>query len=359
MTAQLDARLRELPPGTFHDLVMKISEIDRFRGWWEGRESPSPATLERVKRQVVEHSAHASTQISDRGVARVEARAPWRRWRTGKPNGPDLTAHRAYAEVLRTVFDGHGEMQFSEALILQLHAELLKYSPGDQRHRGKYKTIPEPLGAHAHRRIESLALRPTAPDLVPKEMQAATEWTTARVASSEFHPLLVTAGFILELLAIRPFADGNGRLSRILTNFFLLQCGYAYVPYASLERVIAQRWSEHYVALRQSQAKRNLPRPDISAWLHAFLDVLRAQTQELKAVTEAWPDSSRLSHNQRRVLALLETNEEVTNRLVCGELGISRDTAKQVLNRLVAVNLLRRAGAGRAVRYRRAPGLAG
>jgi predicted transcriptional regulator len=39
---------------------------------------------------------------------------------------------------------------------------------------------------------------------------------------------------------------------------------------------------------------------------------------------------------------------------VAGELGLSRETAKQVLNRLVALNLLTRIGAGRAARYRRA-----
>jgi Fic family protein len=35
-----------------------------------------------------------------------------------------------------------------------------------------------------------------------------------------------------------PFQDGNGRLSRVLTTLLLLQVGYAYVPYSSLESVI-------------------------------------------------------------------------------------------------------------------------
>jgi len=54
------------------------------------------------------------------------------------------------------------------------------------------------------------------------------------------------------------------------------------------------------------------------------------------------------------VLRLLERNGEVTNRFVCGELGMLTDTAKQVLNRLLALNLVSRIGAGRAVRYRKA-----
>jgi Fic family protein len=269
-----------------------------------------------------------------------------------------LRRQAGYEELLRAVFDGHGEVQFGEGLILQFHARLLKYSAADQQHRGKYKAAPEPLMPYPRRRTESPALRPAAPDLVPGEMRAAIEWTAARLAAAEFHPLLVIASFILEFLAIRPFADGNGRLSRILTNFLLLRCGYAYVPYVSLESVIAQRWAEYYLALRHSQANRNLPRPDISPWLCAFLDAMRVQIDELKALIEGWPDSSRLSENQRRVLELLEREEDITNRLVCRELGIPKDTAKQVLNRLLALNLVGRAGAGRAVRYRRPYGLA-
>lgn len=54
----------------------------------------------------------------------------------------------------------------------------------------------------------------------------------------KLHPHLVIAVFIVEFLAIHPFQDGNGRLSRVITTYLLLRCGYAYVPYSSLEAVI-------------------------------------------------------------------------------------------------------------------------
>ena len=67
------------------------------------------------------------------------------------------------------------------------------------------------------------------------------------------HPLLILAIFIAVFRAIHPFQDGNGRLSRILTTLLLLQAGYAYVPYSSLESVIENSKEDYYLALRQTQ----------------------------------------------------------------------------------------------------------
>ena len=54
-------------------------------------------------------------------------------------------------------------------------------------------------------------------------------------------------------LEIHLFEDGNGRLSRVLTTLLLLQAGYAFVPYSSLESVVEQRKDAYYLALRLTQ----------------------------------------------------------------------------------------------------------
>ncbi len=358
MQERLDARLWHLPPDALHDLLRKVSEIDEFRGWWRGCDLSGRVILERRKKQVVQISARASAQIDGRALSGTRAEGLSSGTGMARPEVRHSSRAQGYAELLRAVFDGHEEMTFGEDLILQFHARLLTYSLEGSGGRGRYRTGFDKRPAHIQRSRESFALRPAAPHLVPGEMKAVTEWAAARFASSDFHPLLLTASFILEFLAIRPFAHGNGRMSRILTNFFLLQSGYSYIRYASLEKVIADQWAEYYLALRRSQANRNLPVPDIKAWLFAFLDALRAQIGEVKTAIAELTGERLLSENQLGVLDLLERNEEVTNRLVCCELGIPKDTAKQVLNRLLALDMVRRVGAGRAVRYRRSQLLA-
>jgi Fic family protein len=336
MQDRLDARLRELPAAAVHGIIARIAEIDEFKGWWRARDRPSPAVLARLKKRAVAAATDDASRVG-----------------RGEPADPSRAAR--YAAALRAVFDGHADMAFGEDLVLRLHARLLGHSPGNQGARGGYKTTLDRDAALPRRGTESVALRPTDPLLTPGEMQAATGWAASRLASGAFHPLLVNAGFILEFLAIRPFADGNGRLSRILTTLLLLKSGYAFVPYASLEKAIADRRTDYYLALRRSQANRNVPRPDISSWIVAVLDAIRAQARDLRETVSGSPAESLLSENQLAALDLLQRNREVTNRLVCRDLGIPRDTAKQVLARLVALNMIQRIGAGRAARYRKTP----
>lgn len=309
--------------------------------------------LKKLNSRVVSLSAAASLQIGGRVAPRAEVDR-WRPDSSTRREARDAAHVAGYAEALRTVFDGHRDLPFGESLVQDLHVRLLKYSPEDAAHRGTYRTVSAPHRSAVRGTMEASALRSVDPDLTPRAMALATEWASRRLASSEFHPLLVIAGFILELHAIRPFVNANGRVSRTVSTYLLLRSGYTFVPYASLERIIADRWVDYYFALRQSQGTVNRPRPDITPWLLMFLDVVRTQTRQLRALLDRQPDVGRLSKSQIGVLTLLEQHGEVTNRFVCGELAIPKDTAKQVLNRLLELNFVRRIGAGRAVRYRKA-----
>jgi Fic family protein len=269
---------------------------------------------------------------------------------------PASAAEAGYAEALRAVFDGPAAMAPGEREILALHGRVFRNAASAGQPAGRYKTSAAPAGIERRWVTEPVALRPPGPLLVPAQMEALTAWLSSRISGTEFHPLLVAAAYLLEFLAIRPFAAGNGRVSRLLTNLLLLRCGHAYIPYGSLEGAIAARWEEYYLALRRSQASRNLPRPDISPWLVAFLDALESQQRMAGEAVRRLPREGRLSGNQLAVLAIAARDGEVTNRRAAAELTLPRETAKQTLNRLVALGALRRLGAGRATRYRPAHG---
>jgi len=327
---RFDARLRSLPAASLHGLVSRMAEVEAFRGWWEGTPKPPAPVLRRVREGVIAASAAA---------ARIAGAAP-------------SPAEGGYAEALRAVFVSPASMPPGEDRVLALHAAIFRNVEPERRHAGRYKTSAPRPGIERRWVMEPVALRPPGPLLVPAQMETLSAWLASRIDGAEFHPLLVAAAYLLEFLAIRPFAAGNGRVSRLLTNLLLLRCGHTYMPYASLEAAIDSQWEEYYIALRRSQASRNLPRPDISPWLSAFLDALAAQQRNVRQTLSRLPTEGRLSGNQTAVLALAAKIGEVTNRRVAAELAVPRETAKQTLNRLVALGALRRLGAGRATRYR-------
>ena len=60
-------------------------------------------------------------------------------------------------------------------------------------------------------------------------MRELVEWTRDAYTDKQLHPLLIIGIFIVRFLAIHPFQDGNGRLSRVITTLLLLKSGYTYV----------------------------------------------------------------------------------------------------------------------------------
>jgi Fic family protein len=353
MDHRMDNRLAGVSPPAWPALLARISEIDEFKGWWRGRYSPPPSFLGGLRKKTISLSAKASVGIDWVGIPRAEEDPSLALPPAGAEELRRASAAR-YAHLLKTVFDAHGRIPLSRETIFEFHAELLRYSPGDRLHRGAYRLLPDRSAYLPRRTIESIALRSADPDAIPGAMDALLRWTNSRMDSGGSHPLLVVAGFLLEFLAIRPFAAGNGRASRLLTHLLLLRTGYSYLPYAPLDTVIAERKAEYYLALRKSQSSLHLPRPDMGPWFLAFLDALRVHAGELRRALAPLPAEVRLSGKQEGALALFERHREITNRLVSAELGLPRETAKQVLNRLVALHLISRVGAGRAVRYRKA-----
>ncbi len=351
MGNRLSKRLHSLSNRELSLILTKIAKVDEFKGWWKGASRLSPQILGRLKRSIVVTSAGASTRIEGSQLSDKEVEKLLSGLRVNKLKDRDSQEVAGYAEVLRVVFDSYRDIAFSEGVILQFHRELLKYSTKDENLRGQYKRSPNKVVAFDEAGGENVLFNPTEPHLTPSKMRELVEWTKEQLAAEEFHPLLVIANFILEFLAIHPFHDGNGRLSRILTNLLLAQAGYAYVPYASLEKIIEDHKVEYYLALREGQKDIKSETAKVAKWILFFVETMIRQTEVLSDFLKGTPDSKILSPNQQRTMKLFDQHEEITNKMVAEELKIPAVSAKQILNRLIELTLIERLGAGRATRY--------
>jgi len=179
-----------------------------------------------------------------------------------------------------------------------------------------------------------------------------TSWVNDEREKGHLHPLLIIALFVVVFLEIHPFQDGNGRLSRVLTTLLLMQAGYAYVPYSSLESVIELNKEAYYLALRQTQGSIRTDAPDWQPWLVFFLRSLAEQVRRLekkvereKIVLAALPELS---------LQIVEFAREHGRVTIGGAMtltGVSRNTLKQHFRQLVERGHLNQQGSGRGVWY--------
>lgn len=167
-------------------------------------------------------------------------------------------------------------------------------------------------------------------------MTELIEWLHQEEDLKRLHPLLIIAIFIVILLAIHPFQDGNGRLNRVLTMLLLLQAGYAYMPYSSLESVIENNKESYYLALRQTQATIEREDPNWRPWLHFFLRALQLQKRSLAAkIARERVALTRLPEFSLIILEHAREHGRVTMADIILRTGASRNTLKEHFRKLM------------------------
>jgi Fic family protein len=142
-----------------------------------------------------------------------------------------------------------------------LHGVLLKYSSKDEDHRGEYKKVPNDVQAFG---LDGKSLGVVFETATPFEtagwMMELVDWFNRSIEEETQHPLILIGIFIVVFLAIHPFKDGNGRLSRILTTLLLLRAGYVMcriVRWKALSKAIRTAITSRYAVLSRPFAKKS------------------------------------------------------------------------------------------------------
>jgi len=331
-----------------------IRQIDELRGRWVEGADLDRQVLTRLRKSVLVTSTGASTRIegselSDEDVEKLMRGLSLKRFRSR-----DAQEVQGYYELLTNVFNSYQTVPFSEGTIKFFHRELLKHAEKDAGHRGEYKK-KENRVEMVNNAGESIGIlfETTPAYLTSKEMLELVEWTQQAILERKFHPLLIIGNFIIEFLAIHPFEDGNGRLSRVLTNLLLLQQGYAYIPYVSHEKIIEDNKAEYYLALRQSQQTFKFQNADTTPWTRFFLNVLLAQSKQALELLAHAQTEQLLSPQQELVWKHIPQTDTTTPSEITRAASVPRPTVNQALQKLLRLKMIERIGSGRSTRYKR------
>ena len=187
----------------------------------------------------------------------------------------------------------------------------------------------------------------------PAAMQELHERFATASESGAHHPLLLIGCYVFDFLAIHPFRDGNGRISRLLTLLALYQAGYEIGRYVSLERLIDQTRDTYYEALGAAGHGWHEDEHHIEPWLRYFLGILTAAYKELQASSSA-PSPRATKREAIAQFIRSSTAEELTVADVRRAVPAASDSyIDKTLARLRDEGLIEPTGTGRGARWRR------
>lgn len=294
------ARIDEQYPGFagFDEWPLSLQNPDlwerRLTSLRTQRESVSADDLKRaqeiaIRAAAVDTGAIEGLYVVDRGFTMTVATqaAAWEveAQKKGESFEDFFKAHlRAYELVLDAVME---RLPITEAWVRRLHEEIcasqdvyeVRTPIGIQYHplaKGTYKTHPN------HVRTSDGSIHAYAPvSETPIEMdRLISELRSERFGQA--HPVLQAAYSHHALVAIHPFADGNGRVARALASFFLVRA--ASVPLL----IFADQKLTYFKAL--AEADRGDPEPFIRFTHHRAMGALDLIGEMLLAAKSPSPE---------------------------------------------------------------------
>ncbi len=335
------------------DVLALIARLDEFKGGWRALGSLAPERLFSLRRVATIESIGSSTRIEGSKLSDREVEALLSKLSITKFETRDQQEIAGYANLMDVVFESWADIPLTDNHLRQLHQILLQHSPKDERHRGHYKVSNNNVAAfdESGRQI-GIVFQTASPFDTPRFVTELLQWANIERAQKTLHPLLVIAIFVVVFLEIHPFQDGNGRLSRVLTTLLLLQAGYAWVPYASLESVVEANKEGYYLALRQTQTTIRSDEPDWQPWVLFFLRSLNEQVRRLEKKLEherlVLPSLPLLS---TKLIEFAREHGRITMAEALLRTGSNRNTLKGHFKALVDKGHFTRHGAGRGVWY--------
>lgn len=337
---------------TFHgqprELGPLLARIDTGRG----REQLYADQVPQVLRHLSEHARIASITASnaiegvvvdaDRAI-KIAAGAP----RFRNRNEQEFAGYRDAIDGLMRL-DRYEPL--SVPLLLHLHRQLFEHSGG----RGGYlKTDQNYIVSYesGHREI---VFEPPSPRDTEFLLPETIDRYNAAKEQELGHPLILLGALILDLLAIHPVADGNGRLARLVTTYELLSLGYGVARYVSLEQRIYESKNTYYARLYESQRGWHSNDHTIWPWVSYLASVLSGAYEDFEQRVAAASETVGNKQDRARRYILEQAPPEFRRRDIERALpGVSPATVRLVLNELRDAGAIAVEGGGAGARWRR------
>jgi Fic family protein len=340
----LDRQLGVVPA----PMVVTLGEID----WAQGVQSVSverrPETLKTLVQIARIQSVESSNAIED--ITAPAERIQKLVAESATPINRDEQEIAGYRAVLDTINADAAHIPFTPKVVEQLHRDLYQFTSTPAGHWKNVENSIQQIGPAGARVVRFQ----TVPALAtPAAMRELHECFTAARDTGGHHPLLLIGCYVFDFLAIHPFLDGNGRMSRLLTLLLLRQAGYDIGRFISLERLVDDTRETYYEALQAAGHGWHDDEHDIGPWLRYFLGILTAAYRELRGSIDAVSGRGSKREAIRRFIDLSIADEFTVADIRRAVPTASQSYISKTLSQLRDEGLIQPVSAGRGAHWRR------
>jgi len=210
--------------------------------------------------------------------------------------------------------------------------------------KGSMEVVSGPLGR------EKVHFEAPTAERIDSEMEKLLDWIENEM---EVDPVLKAAISHLWFVTIHPFEDGNGRITRAITEMILARSDNSVKRFYSMSAQIRVERKQYYEVLERTQKGNS----DITEWILWFLECLQEAInstygvlQKVLQKAEFWKIHSSTILNERQQKMIDRILDGFTGKLTTTKWGkickCSQDTALRDIQDLIKKNILQKEPSG-------------
>ena len=254
-----------------------------------------------------------------------------------------------YRDALNLVHENHDKLRINEQEILNLHK--IMEADNERIIGGQYKEEDNLIIAVDAWGNRVIRFAPVPASETPQAMEQLILAYMDAKQSYSINQLFLIPCFILDFLCIHPFADGNGRISRLLSLLMLYKNGFDAGKYISFEEQINKHKGAYYNSLHLSSQNWHDNTSDYYPFMENFISTLFMCYQELNKRFAVIGDK-RLSKKNRVETAVMNSLMPISKRELQFILpDISIKTIERVLSEMQNTGIIKKDGSFRDARY--------
>ena len=210
----------------------------------------SPKAYEKLHEQAIIESTISSSRIE--GIETSKKREKELLVENSKPVNHAEKEISGYHDAIIYISNHYDEIDFNEETIKMIHSMLMNYTNSI---KGEYKKSNNEIIVKYDDGTYRNIFTTVAYGDVEEAMKNMLYAYKVAENDAEINNMLLIPCVIADFLAIHPFMDGNGRVSRLLTLLLLYKEGYDVGKYISYEKMIEEYKWNYYEELNKSQDK--------------------------------------------------------------------------------------------------------